>query len=252
MDDDFTLKYEGEDEPAWAQPDFPPKDDLTALQTQAVCILATRFGRNRRKTVRSLLKYYADDWEGIWDNDGLVIVQKDIGYKTVRAEVMKRLLENAVESLDKENPFPTFEITGVLTNEAFIRRGYGTGFYIFQSIARAGVGVPTRWDEKGEQQGHDVITRYFSLVYLDVKSSKMIMQWLSEQQNELILPAVDPRRDAVWLDESLKKGKEGWKWRDLVQLGPYDGGWRHSVSFLGTSCADSPLKGTGIINWVTF
>ena len=107
LDDDFTLKYEGEDEPAWAQPDFPPTDDLTALQTQAVCILATRFGL-RLKIVRSLLKYYADDWEGIWDNDGLVIVQKDIGYKTVRAGVMKRLLENAVESLDKREPIPHF------------------------------------------------------------------------------------------------------------------------------------------------
>lgn len=200
MDDDFTLKYEGKD--------YPSIDDLKALQTQAVCILATRFGH---KTPHSTLG--------------------GIGGDSWRGGVMKRLLVNAAESLDKENPFPTFEITGVLTKEDFIRRGYGTGFYIFQSIV--------------DEEENDVAIRYFSLVYLDVKSSNMIQQWLAEEQDE-----VEGGREFVWVDGNLK-GESEWKWVAILQLGPAYDWWRHSVSFLGTSCANSPLKGTGIINWTT-
>ncbi len=133
--------------------------------------------------------------------------------------LMIQLLKNAAESLNKDNPFPTFEVKGTLDIEDFYYDDeetikYGSGFYVFQTT------------ETTSQR------TYISLAYCAVDEAKKVYRNISLNADS---------------DNTHKLRKFSW-------VGLSWGGENHihRVSFLGTSCADSPLKGTGILNWVTF
>lgn len=131
--------------------------------------------------------------------------------------IMILLLKNAAESLDKDNPFPTFEVTGTLETEDFYyddeeTMKYGSGFYVFQTT------------ETTSQR------TYISLAYCAVEEAKMVYRDISLNADSDNKHKLTEFKSLPW---------EGIAW----------GGENHThrVSFLGASCHPP----TGIINWTT-
>jgi len=193
MDDDFNFEF---------LVLLTVAESQKRLQDEFICILGARFPPLAGLRGVEVARHIRGE-------------QSDISKRGVDKDIMILLLKNAAESLDKDNPFPTFEVTGTLTDDDFYYDDeetikYGSGFYVFQTT------------ETTSQR------TYISLAYCAVEEAKMVYRDIS-----------------LNADSDNKHKLTEFRWEGMAWGGAEH---THRVSFLGTSCA--PLR-LGIINWTT-